>query len=162
MCKPISKKAHDELLAFGWIVRNDQTYTHSGVPGHTITLLSHKDAGGGRMAARAVSKSASGVISEIQGAEFIGYHGMRLAMPWNTKMDAAVKLAKAEVLRDIYAGIVPSTLKSFAELHDFVDANGYGGAFDESPSESETDSFCVFWNRVQDAVDVWLKAGRPQ
>lgn len=45
-------------------------------------------------------------------------------------MITAVELAermKAEILQDVKAGIVPSTVSEFAELHDFVDANCYGG-----------------------------------
>jgi hypothetical protein len=40
-------------------------------------------------------------------------------------------------------------------LHDYVDANGYGGAFEHDFDNEETD----FWNAVQDAVDAWIKAG---
>jgi hypothetical protein len=63
--------------------------------------------------------------------------------------------AKSEILRDVAAGIVPSTCASFSELHDYVDANGYGGAFEREFDNEETD----FWNAVQDAVDAWIKAG---
>ena len=46
-------------------------------------------------------------------------------------------------------GTVPSTCASFSELHDYTDANGYGGAFERPFDNDETD----FWNAVQDAVD---------
>lgn len=75
--------------------------------------------------------------------------------------EATVARVKAEVLADIEAGIVPADVGSFSQLHDFVDANCYGGAEDYPGEEFCTDAFCNFWNRVQNAVDAWLKAGRP-
>jgi hypothetical protein len=68
-----------------------------------------------------------------------------------------IERAKAEVTRDIDRGTVPDTVASFSELHDYVDANGYGGAFEQDFDNEQTD----FWNAVQDGVDAWLKAGRP-
>jgi hypothetical protein len=69
-----------------------------------------------------------------------------------------IERAKREILYDVEVGIVPATCASFSELHDYVDANGYGGAFECDFDPTETD----FWNAVQDAVDLWIKAGRPQ
>ena len=66
-----------------------------------------------------------------------------------------VERAKAEILADVAAGTVPSTCASFSELHDYTDANGYGGAFERPFDNNETD----FWNAVQDAVDGWIKQG---
>ena len=66
-----------------------------------------------------------------------------------------VERAKAEILADVAAGTVPSTCASFSELHDYTDANGYGGAFERPFDNNETD----FWNAVQDAVDAWIKQG---
>ena len=66
-----------------------------------------------------------------------------------------VERAKAEILADVAAGTVPSTCASFSELHDYTDANGYGGAFERPFDNEETD----FWNAVQDAVDAWIKQG---
>ena len=69
-----------------------------------------------------------------------------------------VERAKAEILADVAAGTVPSTCASFSELHDYTDANGYGGAFERPFDNNETD----FWNAVQDAVDAWIKQGGLQ
>jgi len=55
-------------------------------------------------------------------------------------------------------GHADASVGSFAELHDYVDANEYGGAA-ESWEEGTTDEFCRFWNRVQNEVDAWLRAG---
>ena len=71
------------------------------------------------------------------------------------ELHAVVERAKKEVLAHVAAGIVPRTCASFSELHDYVDANGYGGAFERPFDNSETD----FWNAVQDAVDRWIKQG---
>ena len=82
-----------------------------------------------------------------------------------------VERAKREILRDMATGHVPATVKTFAELHDHVDANYYGGAFEVDPdtgkgwwdSDDETQrEDCVrFWNAVQTMCDKWLQAGRP-
>ena len=40
-------------------------------------------------------------------------------------------------------------------MHDYTDANGYGGAFERPFDNNETD----FWNAVQTAVDGWIKQG---
>ncbi len=66
-----------------------------------------------------------------------------------------VERAKAEILADVASRTVPSTCASFSELHDYTDANGYGGAFERPFDNNETD----FWNAVQTAVDRWIKQG---
>src|SRR4051812_40333691 len=40
-----------------------------------------------------------------------------------------IRWACDEVTGDIGTGLVPPTVQSFAELHNYVDANKYGGAF---------------------------------
>jgi hypothetical protein len=71
------------------------------------------------------------------------------------ELHKVVERAKAEILADIASGTVPSTCASFSELHDYTDANGYGGAFERPFDNNETD----FWNAVQTAVDEWIKQG---
>jgi len=71
------------------------------------------------------------------------------------ELHQVVEQAKAEILADVAAGTVPSTCASFSELHDYTDANGYGGAFERPFDNNETD----FWNAVQTAVDGWIKQG---
>ncbi len=76
--------------------------------------------------------------------------------------NTAVNRAKREIVRDVLDGTVHCDVQSFAELHDYVDANGYGGAFEAwSEGCTENDAFCRFWDRAQNACDRWLKAGRP-
>jgi hypothetical protein len=78
-----------------------------------------------------------------------------------------VRWACDEVSGDINSGLVPSTVRGFAELHDYVDANAYGGAFSwpdrvgDAEDPHYVEAHCGFWNHVQDGVDLWLKAGRP-
>jgi len=78
-----------------------------------------------------------------------------MKIPAWTTLPLTIERAKVEILADAASGIVPRTCSSFSELHDYVDANGYGGAFEHDFDNDETD----FWNSVQDAVDAWLKAG---
>jgi hypothetical protein len=75
--------------------------------------------------------------------------------PTWTTLEQAIERSKSEILRDVTDGTVPATCASYTELHDYVDANGYGGAFEYDFDNEETD----FWNAVQDAVDAWMKAG---
>lgn len=71
------------------------------------------------------------------------------------KLASTIDRAKREIVEDVLAGRVPCSVKSFAELHDHVDANGYGGAFEAAdPNDTE------FWNAVQDAADSWIKSGK--
>lgn len=72
-------------------------------------------------------------------------------------LPATIERAKQEILKDVRAGHVPDSCQSFSELHDHVDANGYGGAFEVGFDEGQ--EFCEFWNQVQDAVDQWIKQG---
>lgn len=51
---------------------------------------------------------------------------------------------------------VPSSVASFSELHDYVDANEYGGLCEDWAMEGD---YIAFGNAVQDAVDAWIRAG---
>lgn len=79
-----------------------------------------------------------------------------------------IRWACDEVSGDIETGLVPTTVSGFATLHDFVDANKYGGAFawpetlGDVEDRSYVEAHCTFWNQVQDGVDAWLRAGRPE
>ncbi len=78
--------------------------------------------------------------------------------------EQAVARAKREILEDIASGRVPASVVSFSELHDHIDANEYGGACEGSwfnGTDAQRDAGFTFWDRVQNAVDAWLKAGRP-
>lgn len=62
----------------------------------------------------------------------------------------AKDLAKRQILDDIADGIVPASVSSFAELHQYVDANEYGDILDSVED----------WNYMSYVVDAWLKDGR--
>lgn len=70
-----------------------------------------------------------------------------------------VEVAKSQIRADIEKGYVPATVGSFVELHDYVDANEYG--IPESDPDLSPDAMCQRWNTIQDAIDAWIKAGRP-
>lgn len=89
---------------------------------------------------------------------------------------ATVDQSKAEILADIAAGTVPADVPDFQQLHDYVDANCYGGLCDENPAtdaifphDADDDPdvlagerFTHACNVIQDAVNAWLIAGRPE
>jgi len=91
-------------------------------------------------------------------------------METQTLIDSKTEQIKKEVLADIISGIVPTTVNSFSELHDYVDANCYGsfcedeyfefliqnfGGRDEN--EGMPQGMLDFMNQVQDNIDSWLK-----
>lgn len=78
---------------------------------------------------------------------------------------AAIELGMQQIQREIAAGRIPPTITEFAALHDYVDANEFGGLCDEGgqwrslfPRETAADAeiFCEAANRVQDALAKWL------
>jgi hypothetical protein len=76
----------------------------------------------------------------------------------------AIARGKAEILADIEAGVIPSDISTFERLHDFVDANEYGGLTDGStvwgrldPAGADIDLSVA----VQNALDTWLASDRP-
>ena len=76
-------------------------------------------------------------------------------------IEYAIGRSKMEILNDIKHGPVPVTVASFSELHDYVDANEYGGFCSE-------DHNAYWWPQgglrlgeacaVQDAIDTWIKS----
>ena len=69
----------------------------------------------------------------------------------------AVAHARREILAHVAAGVIPANVENYAALHDFVDANGYGGAFDDSPPAPVED--VDFWNAMQEHIDEWIRSG---
>jgi len=63
--------------------------------------------------------------------------------------------AKKEILSDINEKIVPSTITSFSDLHDFVDANYYGGFCAENYEASKG---FEFEDKIQTKLDEWIKS----
>lgn len=80
-----------------------------------------------------------------------------------------VERAKTEILADIEKGVVPDSVEYFAELHNFVDANEYGGLCEDSFFDELTNSFddmsrddrsVEVANRVQNELDQWIQQRR--
>ena len=78
---------------------------------------------------------------------------------------------KADILRDIADGVVLASVATFADLHDFVDANCYGGAeamLEQMTANAVTDDdrtaaldqLCDLMNAAMLIVDEWLAGGR--
>lgn len=76
-------------------------------------------------------------------------------------LPATIQRMKSEILADIAAGVVPATVASFSELHDYVDANMYGGGGNLDVDSEEFSAFCDMLNDAQNAIDAWIKEGRP-
>lgn len=84
-------------------------------------------------------------------------------------LDETIDRMKHEILADMNDGKVPRTVKSFAELHDYVDANEYGGFCDEAFSngminwfggrgkdDGLPEGYSKYINDAQNAIDAWL------
>lgn len=71
-----------------------------------------------------------------------------------------VATMKQEILSDMAAGIVPTTVTDFAELHDYVDANMYADDALQAYEEATGQEWLDYINAVQDEVHEWLKSGR--
>ena len=73
-----------------------------------------------------------------------------------------VGLMKREILADVKHGFVPRTCASFAELHNYVDANEYGGFCDGLDTAAEvmsSEELTTEANEAQAAIDLWIKEG---
>lgn len=72
------------------------------------------------------------------------------------ELSRTVSRGRKEILADVRACIVPATVGSFADLHDYTDANKYGGAFEDSAHDADD---ADFWNAVQDHLNKWIESG---
>ncbi|CAG9180529.1 hypothetical protein LMG23992_04265 [Cupriavidus laharis] len=79
----------------------------------------------------------------------------------------SIELGKRQIQQEIATGRIPPTVTDFARLHDFVDANEFGGLCEDEgewnrlfprTSAAEEDAFCEAANRVQEALGKWLAA----
>ena len=87
-------------------------------------------------------------------------------------LQATIARMKSEILADIASGKVPASVSSFSELHDYVDANEYGGFCDDDYLTklwafygALSDDGCPaevyeFTNAAQNAIETWLGNGR--
>lgn len=70
----------------------------------------------------------------------------------------AVARSKREILLDIARGTVPADVPDFSTLHNYVDANVYGGLCDGSWHVGQPGDLDDA-NAVQGQVDAWLRSG---
>jgi hypothetical protein len=93
-----------------------------------------------------------------------------MAVAYMTIIEYAIERSKVEIIEDVFAGVVPWDVSSFSELHDYVDANEYGGLCSEAwfclPDDTEDGTveanggwLLHFEDSVvvQSAVDAWLR-----
>lgn len=104
-----------------------------------------------------------------------GYHEQQYGVPTHRLrlLREAFDKARDEINADIATGTVPETVATFAELHDYVDANEYGGLTEMNTYEMGSSGphiitedasgqhWADFGNDLQGALDRWIKAGRP-
>ena len=95
--------------------------------------------------------------------ESIRTNGIPKPAPTESDIAAAIARGKREILADFGSArsssgeVMSSAVSTFAELHDYVDANEYGGLCEEGIAWVNSDAA----ERVQTALDLWLRAGRP-
>lgn len=68
-----------------------------------------------------------------------------------------VEKAKKEIIEDIQKGVIPSSISSFGELHEYVDANCYGGICDDDYIMLCNDDDIDTINDIQTTLSRWLK-----
>jgi hypothetical protein len=104
-----------------------------------------------------------------------GFHEQQYGVPTHRLrlLVEAFNKARDEINADITTGTVPETVASFAELHDYVDANEYGGLTEMETVDDHINGTWIvtddmsrqrwvdFGNELQGALHRWIKAGRP-
>jgi hypothetical protein len=84
-------------------------------------------------------------------------------------LEQTVSRMKSEILDDINKGVIPNKVNSFSELHDYVDANTYGGFCEDkvadalieffggrTKDEGMPEKFHDYMNQAQTSIDEWL------
>ena len=85
-------------------------------------------------------------------------------------LDQSIERMKQEILADIKSGRVPADCPSFSALHDYVDANCYGGFCEDDllqalvehfggrdENEGMPDDLMDYLNTAQNEIDAWLR-----
>jgi hypothetical protein len=80
-----------------------------------------------------------------------------IAEPERETAETLIERGKAEIRAHVAAGIVPATVTSFSDLHDYVDANCYAGLCDDALYDLLRDSDVP--SEVQDALHYWIVSG---
>lgn len=87
-------------------------------------------------------------------------------------LDESIERMKKEIIEDIKAGRVPADCPSFSALHDYVDANCYGGFCEDNviqaliehfggrdENEGMPDALMDYLNDAQNAIGRWIEEG---
>jgi len=87
-------------------------------------------------------------------------------------LDESIENMKQEILEDVKSGRVPADCPSFSALHDYVDANCYGGFCEDDvmqallnhyggrdENEGMSDELMNYFNEAQNSIDRWIKEG---
>jgi len=85
-------------------------------------------------------------------------------------LDESIETMKKEIIEDVKAGRVPADCPSFSALHDYVDANCYGGFCEDEMMEALLDHYggrdenegmpnalMDYFNEAQNTIDRWIK-----
>jgi len=86
------------------------------------------------------------------------------------ELNESIERMKQEIVEDIKAGRVPADCPSFSALHDYVDANCYGGFCEDvllqaliehfggrDENEGMPDDLMDYLNNAQNSVDLWIR-----
>lgn len=112
-------------------------------------------------------------IAKVFGADAAKEQAKTLGVQWPREItpEQLAEQMKVEILQDVRDGRVPADIMSFSQLHDFVDANCYGGTetlldeWDDAAPDTDAghraalDKLCDLCNPAMDIVDKWIKGG---
>jgi hypothetical protein len=82
---------------------------------------------------------------------------------FGARYQQVVQQTKDEILADVRKAVVSPAVQDFSDLHNFVDANTYGGVCDDGfresfgPGDEGNDAWITFCNAVSNEVDAWIK-----
>lgn len=71
----------------------------------------------------------------------------------------SIEIGKSQILDDISKGLVPASIKSFEELHQYVDANMYGDPESFEDDFEDYEDWLNFVGNVHFELNEWIKRG---
>ena len=112
-------------------------------------------------------------IAKVFGPKAATRQAKAINFEWPREITLAqlAEAMKKEIIEDVQMGRVPADIKAFPQLHEYVDANCYGGTEalleewdDAAPDTDEGHlaalyKLCDLCNPAMDIVDRWIKAG---
>jgi hypothetical protein len=71
-----------------------------------------------------------------------------------------VAIGRAQILEDVYRGVfIAEDIQSFSDLHEYVDANKYGGFLEPVDFQPFHRDWAREVNAVQDELHTWIVGG---